>query len=150
MKKLEFRFQNMLHCKNDNTVSGAMSPVLFANEMSKQMGEKYNGLTRVWFQDDKVNQVMEYGEGLTGYDTLILVDRKANDTCFTMYVDMGVNGIPVALYFTSDEEAILTPIYQKSKFEHVLTLEEVKQVFDALKANPDAYIPRNEHLLELA
>jgi len=57
-KKLKFSIQTLLSEK-DGKVSAPMSPMLFAEEMSKKTGLKFNRLTRVWFEDEAINQIKE-------------------------------------------------------------------------------------------
>jgi hypothetical protein len=130
-----FKLQNLLR-REGNTISGAMSPVLFAQEMANQLDFKIGGLVRVWFDDERVHNRYEGSKRsdlyLTGFDTLLVKDRNS----VMMMIDMGVGGCPVALYFPDDKDLTVTPIYKKKRFEQKLTEQEIVEVMEqALKEN---------------
>ena len=64
-------YQNLLTIKDDNTVIGPMSPVLFVNEMAKKLEFNVHGLCRVRFPDDTHQSTDEE----TGYDTLVVMEN---------------------------------------------------------------------------
>lgn len=113
-----------------------MSPFLFAKDMAKQTEFKYNRLARVWFEDERIFQIYENGEGLTGHDTLIIGCQYSNDLWLSLWVDSGVGGMPVAMGFQSDREITVTPIYEQAEYARKLTLQEIQEVFDYVFANP--------------
>lgn len=133
----KFSIQNLLHEDKEGKIKGAMSPALFAKEMSEQTGIKYNLLGRVWFDDSETFQRYEKGEGLTGYDCLIIADQTPDDLLVTIWVDMGANGIPVALAYKSEGgEISLTPIYERSKFARKLSKEELAEIITYIFEHP--------------
>jgi hypothetical protein len=125
---LKFSVQNLLSRK-DGTVSGPMSPMLFAKEMAKSVGFKYNRLARVWFDDERINQCKEDG-GLTGHDNLIIGAVYENDVWLSLWVDSGVGGMPVAMAYRADKEVEITPVYRKAKYARKLTGQEIQEVFN--------------------
>lgn len=140
MKKLTYTIYGLLYKDNDK-IGGAMSPVCFANEMAKGLEFKYNRLGRVTFNDEEVHNIYERGEGLTGYDTLIIATVHKNDIEVRLFVDMGCNGLPIAMMFKTDTEPTITPIYQKREFARKLTDDEIKELFK--------HIFDNFHLLDI-
>lgn len=132
-----FSFQNLLYNK-DGKVTGAMSPVLSANEMSKSMFPKYTGLARIYskkdgYSDIEVNQKYE-GPGkqdLTGHDTLLIISHKKNVTVYGIYIDRGCSICPVALWFDDEpvEDTVISDIYKKQSFEDHYTSKEIHQIF---------------------
>lgn len=112
-----------------------MSPMLFAKEMAKQVGFKYNRLARLRCEDERINQHYEDG-GLTGHDTLIIAMIYENDVWLSLWVDTGVGGIPIAMAFQSEPEIDFAPVYKKEAFAQSLSHTDVKAVFDSLFSNP--------------
>lgn len=134
--KLKFSIQTLLSEK-DGKVSAPMSPMLFAEEMSKQIGVKFNRLARVWFEDETINQIKE-DVLYTGHDTLIIGHDILNDLMLSLWVDIGVGGVPIAMVFRSDREILMTKIYQNEPYERKLTEQEVRLIFDFVFSNPDS------------
>jgi hypothetical protein len=126
METLKFTIQSLLS-RNDGTVSGPMSPTLFAQEMAKSVGFKYNRLARVWFGDEQINQCKEDG-GLTGHDTLIIGAVYTNDIWLSLWVDSGTGGIPVAMTNQSDRIIDFTTVYDSEKFARKLNEQEVAEI----------------------
>jgi hypothetical protein len=130
-----FTIQSLLEVK-DGKVTGPMSPLLFAREMTAQMETKYNRLARVWFQDEQILQQSE-GGGLTGYDALLIGTQYKTDLLLRLWVDIGTGGLPVAKAYQSNPEILLAPIYEKSDFARKLTVAEIRQLFDHVFAHPE-------------
>jgi len=133
MEKLNYRIQSLLSEK-DGKISGPMSPMLFAEEMAKSSGVKFNRLARLWFDDDRINQCHEDG-GLTGHDTLLIGTMYDNDFLLTLWVDLGTSGVPIAMAYLSDKDIQFTEVYPKHHFARKLTEAEVKEVFEAVFAD---------------
>jgi hypothetical protein len=133
--KLKFRIQSLLS-KKDGHISGPMSPTLFAREMAKSVGFKYNRLARVWCEDERINQHYE-DRGLTGHDNLIIGMIYKNDVWLSLWVDTGVGGIPIAMAFKSEPEIDFAPVYKKERFAKNLTEAEVKEIFDSIFSDSD-------------
>jgi hypothetical protein len=125
---LKFHVQSLLSEKEGN-VSGPMSPMLFAKEMALSADFKFNRLARVWFDDDHINQKREDG-GLTGHDTLIIGTVYKNDVWLSLWVDLGVGGMPIAMVYQSDNEVEVTPVYLQEKYARNLSASEVGEIFD--------------------
>jgi hypothetical protein len=133
--KLKFSIQTLLSEK-DGKVSAPMSPLLFAEEISKNTGLKFNRLARVWFEDETINQNKE--EVLyTGHDTIIIGHDILNDLMLSLWVDIGIGGIPIAMVFRSDREILMTKIYQNEPYERKLTEKEIRLIFEFVFSNPD-------------
>lgn len=131
---LEFRIQNLLE-KKDGKISAPMSPMLFVQEVTKLIGEKFNRLARVWFEDETIHQRKEDG-GYTGHDILIIGAQYSDDLKLTLWVDEGMGGVPVAMEFQSDGELIITPIYHNTQYHRKLSNEQIKEIFNHLFENP--------------
>jgi hypothetical protein len=131
---LEFRIQNLLEIQG-GTVSGPMSPMLFAKEMSAHTETKFNRLARVWFDDEKIFQRREDG-GFTGFDTLIIGQQYSNDLRLELWVDEGVGGMPVAIVFQSVKEINISPIYHQAKYARKLSKDQIKEIFEYVFNNP--------------
>lgn len=134
-KELTFRIQSLLYEKDENTISGPMSPFEFAIEVTKNNGDKFNRLARVWFNDDTIFQVYE-GYGFTGHDTLIIANQYENDLWLSLWIDKGGGGLPVAMCFQSDMQLVVTPIYKKAKFKRKLSEEQILIVFKHIFETP--------------
>ncbi|SEO07853.1 hypothetical protein SAMN05192574_105222 [Mucilaginibacter gossypiicola] len=126
----DFKFQSLLTLKNDS-LSGPISPLLFAKDMAAAGEFKFNRLARVWFTDERINQRREDG-GLTGFDSLIIGMVCDNDVWLSLWVDMGVGGLPIAMACQSDGEVIMTPAYPAEHFERKLGENEVDDIFSFL------------------
>lgn len=117
-----------------------MSPVSFMKSASEYMGEQYNRLARVRFDNVEVHQIHEQGEELTGHDTLIMGQKFANDFHLTMWVDMGTKMLPVAQVFENDMDLVVTPIYRQQEI-HQLSDEEILEAFKEALQNPEFVEP---------
>jgi hypothetical protein len=133
--KLNFSIQTLLSEK-DGKVSAPISPLLFAEEMAKKTGIEFNRLARVWFVDDSINQIKE-DVLYTGHDTLIIGHDLQNDLMLSLWVDIGIGGVPIAMSFRSDREILMTKVYQNEPYERKLTEQEVRLIFDFVFSNPD-------------
>lgn len=133
--------------KNENT--GPMGPVLFMNEVYKQMGfQPYNDLDRVHFSDPEIYQIYEDSgkRGLTGHDILIAGGDDSHGYMVTLWIDLGSNGLAVVLVYEDElsEGLIFSPIYnkEKEKFEKIPsneTLLKICEIFiDKYKKEKDA------------
>lgn len=144
---MNYRIQNLLHRDKDGAIRGAMSPVLFIDEMAKQIGFIPHGICRVWFEDENIHNKIESSysvrngvqvqqESVTGFDTLIVCQHhNEQQQEVMMFVDEGVNGCPVAMSFTDEEEVTITPIYEKRTYIKKLTQQEIKAIFTDAIAN---------------
>lgn len=116
MCKFKYKFQQLLSLKDSNTITGPMGPMMFAKQMIKSIGlADFNVLSRVVFEDQEVFQIYE-GKGkteLTGHDILIIGKRYENTSYLTLWVDEGVQGLPVANYFYDDDKVTLSPLYRR-------------------------------------
>lgn len=133
--KFEYSIQSLLTEKGGN-ISGPMSPTLFAQEMAKHSGIRYNRLARLWFADERINQCYEDG-GLTGHDTLLIGVMYKDDLLLTLWVDSGVGGTPIGMAFRSDKgEVEMTEVYAGQTYAKKLSKNEVKEIFGAVFADP--------------
>ncbi|RXK87012.1 hypothetical protein [Filimonas effusa] len=99
------------------------------------MDFKFNRLARVQYANDEIHQQYE-GDGLTGHDTLIIGCAYKNDFWLSLWVDMGVGGLPVAMRHQSDNEITVTAIYHKTSFAAKLTDTEIAVLFNHVFDNP--------------
>ena len=143
----KFQIQNLLTIK-ENQLTGPMSPLLFAKEMTSILGFKFNRLARLHLEDKQVFQIFEHGEGLTGHDILIIARQFKTDLWVSLWVDTGTGGIAVCSGYQTDRKIQLTPIYEKLHFAHKLTAEELKEIFNYVFDNPEVLKPKggNEDL----
>jgi hypothetical protein len=142
METLKFQIRSLLTQKGD-TVSGPMSPMLFAEEVAKSGNFKFNRLARLWFDDERINQEREDG-GLTGFDTLLIGTTYDNDLLIMLWVDMGTGGVPIAMAFQSDKEVDFTQVYTKTTFAKHLSETDTKQIFDSIWADPSQLDAKEE------
>lgn len=140
--KFEYKIQTLLSHRGDH-ISGPMSPMLFAQEMTEHTKEKFNRLARVWFEDETIMQRRE-GEGFTGHDILIIGMQYANDLKLTLWIDEGVRGTPVAMAFQTNRKIIITTIYKKARYHRKLSPEEIKLIFDEVFDNPQLIEVKDE------
>jgi hypothetical protein len=108
---------------------GPMSPVLFINEVAKELELVVHKLLRVSFENEAVHQIDEGREGYTSHDTLVVVTQYKNCNQYAMVVDLGSKGVPVGLWFNNDHDVTLTPIYKRYPFEVHLTESELRSIF---------------------
>ncbi|MBL4675895.1 MAG: hypothetical protein JKY70_06790 [Mucilaginibacter sp.] len=134
-RRFEYSIQSLL-TEKDGSISGPMSPTLFAKEMAEQSGFKYNRLARLWFADERINQCYEDG-GLTGHDTLIIGVQYSDDLMLTLWVDSGTGGTPVAMAFHSDKGMVqMTEVYAGQTYAKKLCKKEVEEIFGAVFNEP--------------
>jgi len=136
--------QNLLEIKQDGSVSGPMGPVGFMQEVGKEMGERYNRLARVRFDEPETLQEYEKGEGLTSHDILIMGQQFENDLQLTLWIDMGGTAMPVAMMLESDWDLVVTPRYQESEFARKLSDDEIKYIFEFIIHNPGLIEPEQK------
>ena len=136
--EFKLRVQNLLKI-DDEKVSGAMSPVLFAQEACKQLDIRLSGLARVWFDNERTHQAIDEN---TGYDTLVIMENYENARCLFMFIDGGSSGVPVGMMF-NDSDLVLTPIYKNHKNLVKPDPSEIKKVFQYIFDHPETINPVN-------
>ena len=123
MDNQKYEFQGLLCKDKDGGISGAMSPVMAAKNIAKEMKIPLNGLIRV-----QNNQAYSYT-----YDHLIIKSNTIKGSAIiSMFIDMGVSLILAAIQ-NSDGSIIITPIYKKQLLErdsHLDNLEAPKRCKD--------------------
>lgn len=130
--------------KDGNLIAnGPMSPTMAAKEFSKSIGIKMNHLARVWFNDDRMLQEYDGGEGLTAYDHLIIVNVYKNTIEMAFIVDMGYACMPIAIYYSNDQKVITSPVYRGSNFALKITDEQLSEMFNTLVEHREYYISYN-------
>lgn len=127
---MKYSFQNLLHLKDEKTISGPMSPFLFAQEFAKQQDMEVHGLCRVWFDDvEMLNRYEGRGKAknteLTGLDHLILKWKNG----YFFVIDEGTRAVPVALFFDGEDDCVITPIYDKMNYEKKLERHHILNIF---------------------
>jgi len=125
---IKFKVQPLLSRKNGK-IFGPMSPMCFANEMAEAADVKFNRLGRIWFDDERINQRREDG-GLTGFDTLVIGTVYENDIWLSLWVDLGVGGLAIAMAYRSDNgEVTMTPAYRSEAFAVKISEEDAGVIF---------------------
>lgn len=140
---IQFEILSLLEEKDDNTVTGTMSPLLFANEIAALTGIEYNRLARVWFKDATVLQKWESGE-MTGYDHLIMGYQDPDELSLSLWVDLGTGGMPVAICYQSDKKCVITPLYHETEFLIKLSEEDIKNIFQYVFDHPECIAIRQK------
>lgn len=124
-------FQGLLRYDHQGKITGAMSPVMVANEFSRIHNDNYTGLVRINFENPEVHNFYEAPgkRDLTGFDTLLLLFPHGAMKEVVMIIDMGSRIMPVAMYLDSepDQEVTISPIYKKYPLAAKLTNEELKK-----------------------
>ncbi len=135
--QLEFSAYSLLHKDKNGKITGAMSPILFANHIAQNCGFKYNRLARLNFKNNLIHQVYE-GRGkseLTGYDTLVMAAKYSDGNIFmNIIIDLGSSGVCAAMCY-KDEEPEIIPVYENQSFETKLNLNDFKEIFTYLFTN---------------
>jgi hypothetical protein len=132
---LEFSITSLLSSDGIG-ISAPMSPMLFARDVAKAAGFKFNRLARIHFVDPEVLQNNEEGRP-TAYDTVIIACKYPNDLYLSLWVDTGTAGIPVAECYQSDGVVMPTEVYEnEGNFLRKLTTGELREVFDFIFRNP--------------
>ena len=134
--EFKYSIQSLLTESLEGMVSGAMSPLLFAEEMAKQMEMKFNRLARICIDDPEINQVYE-ADGLTGPDTLLIGCKYKDDLWLSIWVDTGTKGVPVAMAYQSQKEITICPIYKRTQYAKKLLMENIRSIFESIYANPE-------------
>ncbi len=118
------------------TISGAMSPILFVKEMAKQLDFNYDGVARLFYGNEEINQRYE-GKSLTGFDHIAVKKSYTNNTLIMIFIDEGIGGCPVAMKYADDKEAVVTPIYQARDYAKKLSQKEIDDIFAYLFENKE-------------
>jgi hypothetical protein len=100
------------------------------------MEMKFNRLARIGLDDPEINQVYE-ADGLTGHDTLLIGCKYKDDLWLSIWVDTGVNRVPVAMAYQSQKEITICPIYKRTVYAKKLSVENIRQIFESIYANPE-------------
>lgn len=145
-ESFKFTIDTLLHRNSQGKIVGPFGPVEFMKAMGKQLDQKLNRLWRVNFEDQEIFNIYEDGHrldklGLTGHDTVILGTKFTNDLMLCLWVDMGVEGMPVAMAYDSDRDVVFTPRYEGYKdFEKKLTKEQVTAIFKYIFDHPECQV----------
>ena len=123
--------------KKGNQITGAMSPMLIAQEISKHFKLKIHGLARINFDNQETWQKYEKGEGLTGYDHLAMLTRWKNNKSICIFIDIGIGALPVALKFKdeSKNKLIISQVYKNEQFADTLNEDQIKNLLTYLFEN---------------
>jgi len=109
-------------------ISGPLSPMMFAQDMTKQLGIEFSGLCRIWF-DDRLLQAKDED---TGFDSVVILSEYNNTIILSMFLDMGVRGLPIA-YLEKEENSIdFSPAYREETNLYKPSDETIKEVFDSI------------------
>lgn len=124
--------------KDKVKITGPFAPVALANEIKNRMGFKYNHLARVSFNNEEVLNSRD-GDGITGYDFLVLVAKGSKFVNMALVIDMGVHTMPVALRLHKDE-LVTTGVYDKcNDFMYKLDDNELNYLFDFILEKSSRY-----------
>ena len=132
-----FKLQNLCTVK-DNTLNGPMSPMLLMQDVAKQLDEKYSGICRVSWTNDRTMQLVDEDSGL---DTIVYLAKYMTYTTLSMFVDTGTGAMPVAICFISDE-TIFAPAYKEDTTLVKASKAEIEAVFDAMVSDMSVIIPK--------
>ena len=130
--------------KDGNLISsGPMSPFTAAQEITKELGIKFDHLARVWYEDSRMLQINDGGSP-SGYDHLIAVYPHSNVIQFAYFIDMGTEYMPIALYFDDNEDELtISPYYLNFKFILKPTEEELIDMFKSMVEHEEYYMSYN-------
>lgn len=134
------RIQNLTTVK-DGMLSGPMSPMIFAQEIAEQVEIRLCGISRVWWENERT---LQYKDEHSGLDTLVIYEKYPDNDVLYLFLDTGVNGLPIAFCDKAGGEIIFTPVYlEDTRFIHP-TDDEVKQVFDTIFEDMSLIVPKEE------
>ena len=128
---MKFELINLL-AESNGRLSGPLSPVAFAQEMTDALGDRLHGLCRVRFDDECIHNSKNES---TYYDTLVIYEHTGKIDKLTMWIDTGTSGIPVALMWNGDDELIVTPAYRNDDAINKLSDEHIKEIFKTIFNN---------------
>ncbi|MCF3109585.1 hypothetical protein LL912_12460 [Niabella sp. CC-SYL272] len=134
MESLQFQVHSLLKYE-DECVTGPMAPMLFASETMDQLGLSYNRLARIWFEDENIFQKYE-GESLTSHDILVIGKQFRSGLWISLWIDEGVQGIPVATAFKGEAVAV-SDRYLEMDYARTLTVTEIETIFAHIFENTD-------------
>jgi len=137
------RLQNLCTIEDD-TLSGPMSPILLMQEATRQMDDKYRGICRVHWDDDRYMQLVDEDSGL---DTVIYLSGSDENIRLSMFVDTGIGAVPVAIHFIGDE-TIFTPVYTDDTTLIHPPEQDILNVFKSVSDDMSVIIPiQQDHTL---
>lgn len=132
---IEYKTQGLLERASEKDIpTGPMSPLLFMKEISKQIEQRFNGLIRIHFHDNEINQWYESKNKteLTGCDNLIFGARYENFIAIQFWIDIGVHAQPVfqctADFPIDNIDLQSAKSYYERKFEKHLSKEDMMQL----------------------
>jgi hypothetical protein len=139
--------------KNEETVvvlQGPLSPMISTKTVIDIMlGKKiFHHLARVQFLDDHMLQQQDGDEGTTGYDILLFVREYKNANAIGLFIDMGSEACPIALWFNNDrtDEIAITDVYRnmrdKGEFLQALTDDDIEDLMVNVNSNPRCYVSK--------
>lgn len=113
--------------EGENRITGAMSPMLAAQEFLEYWTLHLDGLARLW-NNQAVNST---------YDHLIAKTIQKEWNVYTLFVDTGTAYLPVALWYDNEskEKMEISPVYLKEiteekRQEHLINMEADKRSTD--------------------
>ena len=107
--------------------------MILANEMHQAgMIDQVTDIYAVYFDDVRVNQHNEPGEGMTGYETYLLVTEYSNDTLLSLVVDQGIKCTPVVLHYSNDPKVTITQVYKNEEFLRELSKSDVQEIISQI------------------
>ncbi len=123
---MNYEFQGLLYKDKDDKITGAMSPVLFAQGMAKHFKFNVNGLVRV-----------DNNQGENSYDHLIVRSKTKHGYNYWFLLDMGINGLIIAAkLFNKNPSLIMTNAYKK---------EITKENMEHHRANVECFESNDEN-----
>lgn len=132
------RIHNLLTVENGR-LSGAMGPVLFAQEVCKALDIRLGGLARVVWDDERTMELID-DEG--SYDTVVLLERFGNEDILVMMLDTGIGGIPVGHYCVRARDLHINDSFHESTEFYKPSDDEIRKAFEMIASDMSLIIPK--------
>jgi len=116
-------------CTLENgVISGPLSPMMFAQDITAQLGLKFDGLSRIWFDDE----LLQAKDENTSFDSVVIWSEYKNTEMFTLYLNTGINGLPIAYLDIQENKVEFSPAYRAEENIHKPNDKTIEEVFNLI------------------
>lgn len=138
--------QRLFSVNQNNELSLPMSPAMAAEKFVEQQFIRTAAFVWRVHGSEKLNQIFERGEGWTGHDNLIVIDRYNNCDVCIFFVDTGTSVVPAYLWVSNDpkDKVDETPLYERQPFKEKLTKGQAVQLFEQCIADLKLFLSQTE------
>lgn len=142
----KMKIKKIMSLNEDGVGTGAMSPMLDAKEIAKQMNIRLKGISSVWWSNERF---MQYKDEDSGMSTLILLETYKDTNVLYMFTGIDLGMMPVAYYETKSKDLNISELYRNDiRLIHPKD-SEILEVFETIANDMDLIIPSQKSIKEV-